>query len=132
MKRILGLAAMATVVAMAAHAADTAKPADKAASRRQCFYSRNISSWSPVNDSTINLRVGVNDYYQVKLLGPCPDIDWAQGIGLESRGSDWICDGLDVTVIVPRTTIGPQRCNATSLHKLTAEEVAALPPKQKP
>ncbi len=77
--------------------------------------------------------MNVRDYYQAKLIGPCLDLPWANSIGLESRGSDWICSGLDVEVIVPsHTGGGPQRCMATSLRKLTPEEVKALPPKQKP
>ncbi len=98
----------------------------------QCFYARNISSFSAAGRETVNLRVGVNDYYQIKLLGTCQDIDWTQRIGLESRGSDWICSGLDVTVIVPSSTLGTQRCAATSITKLTPEEVKALPKKEKP
>ena len=111
---------------------EAALAASKSDEGRSCFYAKNVSSWSAAGRETVNLRVGVNDYYQLKLLGACPDIDWTQSIGLESRGSDWICSGLDVTVIVPRTTIGPQRCQATSLHKLTAAEVTALPKKEKP
>ncbi len=103
-----------------------------AASKGQCFYARNISSFSAAGRETVNLRVGVNDYYQVKLLGTCQDIDWTQRIGLESKGSDWICSGLDVTVIVPSSTLGVQRCAASSIVKLTPEEVKALPKKEKP
>ena len=130
MKSWILVAAALAVSAVAAPQATLA--AAKKGDAEQCFFSRNISSWSDAGKDTVNLRVGVNDYYQLKLLGSCPDIDWTQSIGLESRGSDWICSGLDVTVIVPRTTIGPQRCDATSLHKLSPAEVAALPKKQKP
>ena len=126
------LGAGAGIALLAATLPEGTLAAAKSDAGRSCFYAKNVSSWSAAGRETLNLRVGVNDYYQVKLLGVCPDIDWTQTIGLESRGSDWICSGLDVTVIVPRTTIGPQRCQATSLHKLTAAEVAALPKKEKP
>ena len=96
-----------------------------------CFYSRNVSSWSPVDRSTVNLRVGVSDYYQLKLLGDCPNVDWTQAIGLEHRGSDWICSGLDATLIAPGPA-GPHRCAVSSIRKLTPAEVAVLPPRQKP
>jgi len=129
MKLSIACAAMVAASLAAPMAANAASKGDEG---RSCFYSRNISSWSPAGKDTVNIRVGVNDYYRLGLLGACPDIDWTQTIGLESRGSDWICSGLDVTVIVPRTTIGPQRCAATNLHKLTPTEVAALPKKQKP
>jgi hypothetical protein len=98
----------------------------------QCFFARNMTSFAPVGRERLNIRVGVNDYYQIDLLGTCQDLDWTQRIGLQSRGSDWICSGLDVTLIVPSSTLGPQRCNATSIRKLTPDEVKALPRKEKP
>ncbi len=133
MKPDLPLAAAVAALSLAAFTSASAQPApDKPKKPAQaCFYARNVSSWSSVDRSTINLRVNVHDYYQLKLLGDCADIDFSQRIGLQSRGGDWICSGLDVTVIAP-SPIGPQRCAATGLRKLTPEEVAALPPKQKP
>ena len=65
---------------------------------RSCFYSRDISSWSEVDSRTVNLRVSLHDYYQLKLLTDCPDVNWTQAIGLESRGRDWICSGEAPTV----------------------------------
>ncbi len=101
---------------------------------KSCFYSRNISSWAPVDRSTINIRVTVNDVYQLKLLGDCPNIDWVDGIGLKHQGSDWICSGLDAELLVPQTGGGipALRCPVTSIRKLSKEEAAALPPKQHP
>ena len=123
-------AALACAVASAAAAAP---PQPQAA--RACFYQRQLSSWAVSGDDKVNLKVGVHDYYQLKLLGSCPDLRWTETLGLETRGgSDFICSGLDVTVIVPRseTHTVPMRCAATSLRKLSPEEVTALPPKEKP
>ncbi len=121
-------AALSTL--MLASTAAAAPPAKKQEDLA-CFYRRNLDSWTAVDRRTVNLKVNLRDYYQLKLAGDCPDIDWDQTIGLESRGSDWICSGLGVTVIAP-SPIGPQRCAATSLRKLSTAEVAALPPKDKP
>jgi hypothetical protein len=100
-------------------------------SGRSCFRAADVDSWAAVDRTTLNLRVGVRDYYQVKLLAPCGDIDFSQRIGLRSRGTDFICSGLDAEIIAP-TPIGPQTCPATSVRKLTADEVKALPGRQKP
>jgi hypothetical protein len=102
--------------------------------RQACFYSRNISSWAPGADRrTIYLRVHVNDIYQLTLLGDCPNIDWVNGIGLEHRGSSWICTGLDAEVLAPQPGGVPAlRCPVTSIRKLSKEEASALPPKQHP
>ena len=133
MKLDLPIAAGVSALFLTAFAGASAQPAPSAPKKpaQACFYARNVSSWAATDRHTINMRVNVHDYYQLKLLGDCADIDFSQRIGLESRGSDWICSGLDVTVIAP-SPIGPQRCAATGLRKLSPEEVAALPPKQKP
>ncbi len=123
--------AAASAVASTAHGAPAPGKASRSHGTRACFRAADVRSWAPQGRETVNLRTGVRDYYQLKLLGPCPDIDWNLGIGLESRGSSWICSGLDATVI-SRTPVGPQRCPATEVRKLTAEEVAALPPRARP
>lgn len=122
---ILLLASVATGAS-----ADEAKPKTDAAPR-QCFWTRSINGFNAVDDHTVNLRVGVKDVYQLELLQPCNDIDWASKIAIQSRGSSWICSGLDATVIAP-SPIGPQRCMVKTVRKLTPEEVAALPAKAKP
>jgi len=133
-KIVMYLLLPALIAAMPAApvAADAASQSAKKTANRSCFYARNLDSWTAVDRQTVNLRVGLHDYYQLKLLGDCPDIDWTQTIGMQSKGADWICSGLDVTLIVPQAGIGPRRCPATDLRKLSREEVAALPPKQKP
>jgi hypothetical protein len=122
-----GLATVLLLAAGAAQAADAAKP--KAS--RACFYTRNVSSWSAADDKTVYVRVGVKDIYRLDLLGPCPDIDWNWSIALESHGSSWICSPLDATIIA-KSPIGPQRCPVREVTKLTPQEAAALPKKQKP
>lgn len=113
-------------LAGAANAADAPKQ-----ETRSCFRNRDVNSWSAVDERTVNLKVGVSRYYQLDLLGPCHDIDWNLAIGLESRGSDWICSGLDATLIVPKTGY-TQRCPVRSVRRLSDEEVAALKGKDKP
>ena len=110
-----------------------AQPAVPPAGRapQSCFRTADVYSWNAPDRRTVYLKVNLHDYYALKLLGDCGDIDFDQSIGLESRGSDWICSGLDVTVIA-HTPIGRQRCMATGLHRLSPAEVAAIPPKQRP
>lgn len=98
---------------------------------RQCFWAQSVSGFRALDDRTVNLRVGVNEIYQLELFGTCPDIDWAEQIGIESRGTSTICTGLDATLIAP-SNIGPQRCQARTVRRLTPAEVAALPDKARP
>lgn len=119
------------LLAAAASPALAADPAKAAPAKRQCFLASNVTNYSAVDERTVNVRVGVNDVYELKLFSRCPDIDWSHKIGLISRGGSWICDGFDATIIVD-STIGPQRCTVDKVRKLTPDEVAALAPKAKP
>jgi hypothetical protein len=106
-------------------------PATAKAAARHCFWTRDVNNFSALDDRTVNIRVGLKDIYSLDLFGACPDIDWTQKIGIESRGGSSICTGFDATLIVP-STIGTQRCTVRNIRKLTPEEIAALPPKAKP
>ncbi len=123
--------AAAVLGALAVQAA-SARPARPA---RACFFASQLSSWKEVGDRTVNLRVGVNDVYQLQLLSRCPDLRYAEAVGVETRGgSSQICSGLDVNLIVPSSVTHsiPQRCMATSLRKLSRDEAKALPRGEKP
>ena len=55
-------------------------------------------------------------------------LDTTLRIAVVSRGSSWVCQGMDATVIAPGP-IGPERYPVTAVRKLTPEELA---PKKKP
>jgi hypothetical protein len=99
-----------------------------------CFWTREINNFAATDDRTLYLRVGVRDVYQVNLFSPCLDIAWAHHLAIRSRGSSVICEGsnLDAEVIAPETGIGHQRCQVTTVRKLTPEEAAALPKGARP
>jgi len=131
MRLTITLAAVAALLAGGASPvlAQSAKPKyDK----NQCFYTRNVTSFAAPNDKTLYVRVGVRDVYRFDMFGRCPDIDWNQRLALVSRASDWICDGMDADVITHAPGIGRQSCPVSSMHKLTPQEVAALPKRARP
>ncbi len=122
----LGALAVAAILAIDA-------PAE--AAPRECFYSRSLSNWTDAGEGRVYLRVGVSDVYELKLAGSCPDLHFAESIGVETRGgSSNICSGLDVNIIVPSSTTHtvPLRCMGTDLRKLSPEEAKALPAKLRP
>ncbi|WP_374472449.1 DUF6491 family protein [Phenylobacterium sp.] len=98
---------------------------------RQCFWASSVNGFRAVDERAVNLRVGVRDVYRLELIGPCPDVDWATRIAIQSRGGNSICTGLDAVLIAP-SPIGPQRCLVRNVRKLTAAEVAALPDAARP
>jgi hypothetical protein len=113
-----------------AFAADKDKlPAD--AAQRSCFFTRNVNGFAAPNEKTLYVRAGVRDVYKFEMFGSCPDLDWNQRLVLVSRGSSWICSGMDAEVI-SHSPIGPQRCPVRSVQKLTPEEVKALPKNARP
>ena len=131
MKTGFTLAFATAALAIAGQAAAQA-PAPAAAQTRDCFYSGNIRGFSAVDDETLNLRVGGrSDIVQIKLFAPSNDLKFANGVTLISRGGSFICSKLDATLVVPGPA-GPQRYPVTSIRRLTAQEVAALPAKQRP
>jgi hypothetical protein len=129
---LAGLLAGAAL-AQTALAQSAAPPARSSAPRRECFWSRNISGFTAPDDHTVYVRVAVSDIYRLDLMGYCPNVEWAQTIGVKTTaGNDYICQGLDADLIVPNPGIGPQRCAVSAVHKLTPAEVAALPKKARP
>ena len=133
MRMKIALAAAAALLAGgAASPLALAKPAAPGKyDANQCFYTRNVTSFAAPDEKTLYVRVGVRDVYRFDMFGTCPDIDWNQRLALVSRGSSWICDGMDAEVVT-HSPIGPQRCPVRTMHKLTPEEIAALPKNARP
>ena len=134
--RVPPFAALALVMflpaagALAGPDAGPASPLTREA-RTPCFTARDVSNFQAVSDTVVNLRVGARDIYQIELFAPAHEIDWSNRIGLETRGGRLICSALDAELIAP-SDFGPRRIPLRSLRRLTAEEVQALPPRQRP
>jgi uncharacterized protein with PhoU and TrkA domain len=79
----------------------------------------------------VDVSISPKTVYRLTLFAPSPDINWTQRIGVESRGSSWICSGMDATIIVPGD-IGIQRYPVTEVRKLTQDEIQASRKKKKP
>ena len=121
----LAAAALLALSAAAAHAAD------KPAAKNECFWARNVTSFAAPDDHTVYVRVNMRDVYKFDLLVSCPDIDWNQRLALKST-TDSICSGMDAEIVTRAQGLGPQRCPISHMHKLTPEEIAALPRRARP
>jgi len=116
---------LAVLAALALPPAAGADPAPEAAKpTRHCFWPSQVSGFNSVDDRTVRVTVGVRDVYELALMAPCPDVDWAHSIALVARGGSTICSGLDAEVIAP-SPIGPRSCPVSTVRKLTPEEVKA-------
>ena len=98
----------------------------------QCFYTRNIQGFNAPDDHTVYLRVGVRDIYRLDLMTGCTGLTFKQNIGLQSTpGDPWICSAIQATVVYRDTGIA-NRCPVSNIHKLTPDEIAALPKRSLP
>ncbi|WP_293906377.1 DUF6491 family protein [Phenylobacterium sp.] len=134
MRQLVLAVAAATLLALGGAAPQAAaksplEPGAKPA--KQCFWTHQVNNFASSDDRIVNVRVGVKDVYQFEMFGRCDDVDWANKIALVSRGSDYICSGLDAEIIT-HSPIGPHRCPVRNIRKLTAEEIAALPKHARP
>jgi hypothetical protein len=94
-------------------------------SGRQCFLASQVNSFHPIDRDTVLVRTGASTYYQLDILGTCPDFDWSNRIGIRSTGGgSWVCRGQDAELIVPSPT-GFDRCPVLGVRLLTAEEAKA-------
>lgn len=100
---------------------------------RQCFFASQASSFTAPSENRVYVRVGVNEVYQLDMLGPCRDIDWSHRIGIAPRGGGSnICAGFDADLIVPQAGAAPSRCPVRAVRRLSPAEVEALPPRDRP
>ncbi|MGE6696290.1 DUF6491 family protein [Hyphomonas sp. NPDC076900] len=87
------------------------EPAD-----RICFAS-SIDGFSDNKRNTVILREG-RDEYMVEVFGACPDLEYAQSIGIDSAtGCLTRSDALIVGHSLGGTGMGPQRCLIREIRK---------------
>ena len=126
-KTILILTAALGLVATGAAAQD------KAPAKDSCFLSRNWDGWSaPEPGDVLYLRVN-KDIYRVGLAPGShirKEID--RFLINKMHGSDYICSPLDMQLTLADHAGFSEPVMAVSLRKLTPEEAAAIPPKDRP
>ncbi len=128
---ILGSVALVSGAAtLAPSQAAPVKP-DPAKAPSRCFFNNQVTSYRASDDQTLYVRAGRN-VYRMDTLGRCIDLRNSLNIALDSSPSSSICNAQDVTVLVHADGLGPQRCAVRTLTRLTPEELAALPKKDRP
>lgn len=127
------LALVAALALLVTQSPALAQPQSQATPKHQCFSASQITNYRVrADERALNLRVGAREVYQLEMLGPCPDLDFSSQIGVRSRGGAMtICSGLDAVIVAPSTR-GPRRCEVKSVRRLTDQEVATLPSRERP
>ena len=132
---VFAVASVGAALALAGCASDSTVSTDSTveqaatstAAPRQCFNADMVSGFSPGDDrNTIYVTAGTRDTYELKTDGFCDGLDWTHQIGIETRFGSRVCEGYDA-VILARSLgrEGMNRCNVTSVRKLTPEEAQA-------
>lgn len=121
MRFLIGSAAVLAVLTATPALADVAKPKPD---RSACFRPADIAGFMVIDDETVDVRISPKNVYRLKLFMPAPDIDWSQRIGIDARGQNWVCSGMEAEIIVPGNT-GRQRYPVSDVRKLTLEEIKA-------
>jgi len=130
---LIGLAIAGGLGASAASAAQgdvTAKPVKPA---RQCFYLSDWRGWTAPDKDTLYMKVRGRDVYRVDLSWGSNQLTWP-GTHLVSivRGSDSICNPLDLDLRVSDGMGFSTPIRAKTITKLTPEQVKAIPKKYQP
>lgn len=139
---------LATLFGAATLAACTGAPPPEGAPQRTastdapaaCFRTGDITNHRIANDHTVYIEVARRDVFRLEMVGHC-----LAGTGggdplviHEPQGVPYACRPVDLTISVARgagvglASGGTTPCIVASMAKLTPEEVAALPPKDRP
>jgi hypothetical protein len=120
-----GLAVAAGALAVTLPAAVVAQPA----TRESCFRLSHLdNSRMAENNRVMFLRVSGNQFYRMDFTTSC-NRSGNEPLVVRPVNDDLICHAIDLNVSVRNTREG---CIPTSLTRLSPEEVAQIPPQDRP
>jgi hypothetical protein len=126
MNRFLALIAVAATVSACTATQAPGRQAAAGMAGRQCFTAGQVNSFHPIDQDTILVRTGASTYYQLDILGTCPEINWTARVGIRSTGGgSWICRGQDAEIVVPNPGRGFDRCPVLGVRLLSPDEAKA-------
>jgi len=100
---------------------------------RSCFFINEWRGWKAPSPDVLYLGVNMHDVYRVQLSSGSPELQWPDAhLVSKTRGSDSVCDALDLDLSVSDGHGFREPLIATSITRLTPDEVAAIPPKLRP
>ena len=126
----LSIAIIAGVAAFTAGAVALADPAPS----RECFATNSWRGWSASEDGdTLYLRVRSDEIYRVGLSEGSRVRDrGGRFLVNRVRGSGWVCSAIDLDLMLADQNGLQRSLIATSIHKLSPEEITALPAEEIP
>lgn len=103
---------------------------------RGCFNADQIQNFRAGRVGQLYVRALGGDVYELESSGGCTSLDFAQRLAILPDGAGLaggrVCTLDSVRLAVPGTSSSTEVCRARVMRKLTDEEVAALPSRQRP
>ncbi|WAC59181.1 DUF6491 family protein [Brevundimonas sp. SL130] len=114
--------------------ATTVAAAEGQTSTARCFRTDAIRNFRVDGQTDLYIRSLRDDVFLINTAGGCFDLDSASSIAVTPTigGSDNICVGDSVRVIVPGSSFGSGACRAFVTKSLNADEITALPSRARP
>lgn len=98
---------------------------------RTCFRTMNVRNFRAPDFQTLYVRSSAKDVFQIQTYGACRDVDTAVAIELRPLdGFSTLCTGDFATLNV--VTPSHSTCRVLVTKRMTVEEVAALPGRDRP
>ena len=91
---------------------------------RQCFFTSQVNGYSDAPDGSngeerLIIHTGPNDSWLFEAFGnSCRELDFADGVALDTGTRTSLCTGATETLIVPRPGASPDRCSVRLLGKV--------------
>jgi hypothetical protein len=128
-----GLMALAAAGLLASTAQAQAPAAKPVRAERPCFSLSDWHGWSSPSEKVMYLKVRNRDVYRLDLAHGSNQLNWP-GTHLVTvvRGSDRICSPIDLDLRVSDGFGMAIPIRANTITKLTPEEIAAIPKKDRP
>lgn len=104
------------------------------ASERQCFLPQAIRNFRPDGDTTVYVRDGRGDVYQVASSG-CRGLSASRVLSLSPIGGGSACVGETVDIVTSGPSIRGENnsvCAGRVTKRLSEDEIAALPSRLRP
>jgi hypothetical protein len=139
MRRLPTLATLASILTATSMAAcapvtDTSAGTGEARAEARCFRTDSVRNFRTEGSTNLYIRSLRDDVFHINTGGGCWDLDSATSIAVlpTGGGSDTVCVGDPVRILVPGASPGHGACRAMVTKSLNAEEVAALPDRVRP
>jgi hypothetical protein len=124
-----------TTLSACAPVAEGGMATEAPARARRCFSVSQVNNFQQGRPDQIFLRVGRDAVYELNAAGGCTDMDFATRLALIPDGGTLgtrLCTDDWARVVVPGSTAPTTVCRVRVSRLLTAEELAALPPRHRP